>query len=504
MNLDARVFTVNRGANFQLNQILRGSALVELMEPDGCPRMPLPIDTCPAGAIPPPTDPCLAGSILHPGVTRHRDPNQLCGDRHKFQEFTRSFCVAKSQLDPRSVGVHSQIFLTLTFVALTTRYRSALKTFVLEWYPNDFVFREFAFAILSLASGQVLFHSFPQQNCYPSYCTGHDFFKHAMSLGYISVRDPELGLHGSTVLPEFATGTHRPGEVGGSAPLETMYWFEDVVVSLATFIHHVEVHDAIIAKTAKFGIQSGRKNFQAVILSLLDCILFEVQVVNEKTVIKHTQVIELIPLWPDSSLSTGPKPRPGVNEDGTVPRSCSPYILDSGSGFSALDRLNLLFPGFISLVHFFETAANRRLGPSSTENYGRLPSDVYMRIIDLADDETYLSFAKICQFFRTYCKKAMRLGGGRGLIQHQDPHIFTFINRMTGYVAKYKPYMLDEGSSIPRFNLSPSVGMFGRPSIINNLRLVFQEVTWVPDLTGGEVKMDSDSGHDYTPITEAT
>jgi hypothetical protein len=435
------------------------------------------------------TDTYPAGSIASTGMACNGGPNSLHRYGRKFQEFTRSLCVAKSRLDPGSDGVHGQILLALMFVALSARHQEAFTNFVLEWKPDDFVFREYAFAILSLASGQVLFHSFPRKWCDPSYCTEGDH-EHPMGVGYI--RAPrELGLVGSKVLPEFATGTHRPGEDAGSAPLETMYWFEDVLVCLATFIHQKDVHDATIAKLARFGIQNGRKNFQGVILSLLDCILLEVQVVNETTMIKHTKVIGLSHIWPDNHLSARREARPPVGGDDSLRRLRGLKVLKSGVGFTALDSLNQHFFGFIALIRFFETAANRRV--RSSNDYGRFPTEIYFRIIDFSHDATYLSWAKVSRIFRTYCLPEFRLGGTKSVIRHDEPMTLTLVDRMTGTVGEFKPYQLD-ANSIPRYNWSPIVGVFGRPSIINNVRLVFNLMVRSP--TGELVEKESDSDYD--------
>jgi hypothetical protein len=56
-----------------------------------------------------------------------------------------------------------------------------------------------------------------------------------------------LGIQGSSVLPEFAIGSHRLEVEPGSAPLESIYWFEDVLICLATHLDQKEISEAPIA-----------------------------------------------------------------------------------------------------------------------------------------------------------------------------------------------------------------------------------------------------------------
>jgi hypothetical protein len=177
---------------------------------------------------------------------------------------------------------------------------------------------------------------------------------HRLSCGYIVAPGEVLGIDGSKVLPEFALGSHRPGEDAGSTPLKTIYWFEDVLICLATSLDQEDVFEATIARTAKFGIKHGRNDFQAVILSLLDFILVEVHVENETIVVKHTNLIVLSPIWPEDHLSMDPReqlPRKGGDR---ILHSIGLEILRSGVAYQSLENLCKCFSGFITLVRSFQ------------------------------------------------------------------------------------------------------------------------------------------------------
>ncbi len=108
--------------------------------------------------------------------------------------------------------------------------------------------------ISCIRSGPVSF--FIPTTLRPNYCLSLDH-DHPGNSRYIVAPDEDLGIDGSRVLPEFAIGSHRPGEE--PAPLKTIYWFEDVLICLATSLDKEEIFEATIARMVEFGIKGARR-----------------------------------------------------------------------------------------------------------------------------------------------------------------------------------------------------------------------------------------------------
>lgn len=100
------------------------------------------------------------------------------------------------------------------------------------------MFRELASAIISMASGRVCFPIEDSERPHtPSYKAS---WPSELSLGY-----------------------HLANHLPGSAPDESIYWFDNVLVSLVPERRHI-----YIEKTVSFGLRQGNLAFQAILLSL--------------------------------------------------------------------------------------------------------------------------------------------------------------------------------------------------------------------------------------------
>ena len=65
-------------------------------------------------------------------------------------------------------------FLTHILANTLIQYKDGIIRFGKEWVPDSFPFRELTFALISIASGQAKFHSFPAQLCSPQTCQSWD------------------------------------------------------------------------------------------------------------------------------------------------------------------------------------------------------------------------------------------------------------------------------------------------------------------------------------------
>ncbi|CAG8887984.1 unnamed protein product [Penicillium egyptiacum] len=148
--------------------------------------------------------------------------------------------------------------------------------------------------------------------------------------------------------------------------METMYWLEDVLVSLA-----LVVDGESITKAATRGIEQGRANFQIVILSLFEVAFAGVSFdVDVGPFIKVSDAVDLSPLRPDYCASTPPRERPELNPGMQVRRRRSELIMRSNCT-GTIRRLRSQFPGLAALVDFFEITASRH---AASKSAGILPS----------------------------------------------------------------------------------------------------------------------------------
>ncbi|CAG8924992.1 unnamed protein product [Penicillium salamii] len=126
-------------------------------------------------------------------------------------------------------------FLTCALADTIIQYKDVILAFGREWIPESFVFRELAFALISIVSNQVEFLSFPTQACDPrAACTqwpwGSCKSNHLpKSPGWLS----EDWTGQPTPLLEFGTLSHQSDEPPGASPNDTTYWHEGVAAWLS-------------------------------------------------------------------------------------------------------------------------------------------------------------------------------------------------------------------------------------------------------------------------------
>jgi len=83
------------------------------------------------------------------------------------QEIDYAFRLATPRTN---IGEGRKVFLTYVLAQAVIEYKDEIIRFGREWSPDSFPFRELIFALVSIASGQAKFHSFPAQLCNPRGC----------------------------------------------------------------------------------------------------------------------------------------------------------------------------------------------------------------------------------------------------------------------------------------------------------------------------------------------
>jgi hypothetical protein len=95
------------------------------------------------------------------------------------------------------------------------------------------------------------------------------------------------------LLPVFGSDCDNPCEEPGSAPQETIYWFENVLVSLVPDTIIQDNVKAGIAKAVEFGLETGSRDFYAVVFSLLNMVMLHVTVKDGVTTVKRSSITEI-------------------------------------------------------------------------------------------------------------------------------------------------------------------------------------------------------------------
>ena len=148
--------------------------------------------------------------------------------------------------------------------------------------------------------------------------------------------------------------------------------------------------------------------------------------------------------------------------------------------------------GFISLQNFFNVAANRHL---SVFGDGRFPTEIYARIIEIADSSTQNACAKVSRTFRALCQERFSLSSNLTIVkfeastnslgsQNQRPRrrwvdlndlgIFTFQDQDTGHITRSglnarQQVRTADGKKVTTW--CPVVGGVARPSMMTEFQL---------------------------------
>ncbi|KAI1116492.1 hypothetical protein F5Y14DRAFT_406934 [Nemania sp. NC0429] len=392
INLDREVLTMNFGIHWKLSHIPRNNNLwIEAIAESIYQYKPtISLDICP--------DEYIASTALEPPENRP-DLN---------------YCI--DLVAPRT-GIASArtAFLTRMLAEVIIQYKFYIIRLGMEWSPASFPFRELVFALVSIASGTARFFSLPAGGeCDPCSCEqwGRKSDRLPQSCGFLDAP-----------LLQFGSMSHRPGDAPGVSPPETMYWHEDVLVSLA-----MTLDGAAVKKAVDWGLEQGRRYFQIVVLSLFQATFAEVFFDREsdddgEPVVRVSEPIHLSPLRQHYCMSTHPRERPEL-KDGMdrVPVRGEQIMRSNCTGTA--HRLQSQFPGLAALVNFFEVAATRR---STSKSEGVFPPELYDRILDFVDYDTWRVCNSVSTKFRYACLSRFRIDEDTRIfsgpfVRLQQPH----------------------------------------------------------------------------------
>ncbi|KAL4738172.1 hypothetical protein BDV11DRAFT_216133 [Aspergillus similis] len=349
INLDEEVLTMNHSIHWKLSNIPRQDDLWLRAIVDSIYRdiFTISLDVCPEE---------------HMGSPALEIPERNKVIKYDFR-----------MVNPRTdLAEAHKAFLTNIMARTLIQYKDEILRFGMEWSPDSFPFRELAFALVSTASSQAKFHSFPARLCHPRTCESFTCpADHLYKLpGWIGTK----WTGESAPLLEFGSLSHRLGEPPGASPTETMYWFEDVLVSLA-----LVVDGEAVTKAVTWGIEQGRTNFQIVVLSLFKASFAKVSFHDDmEPFVRVSGIVNLSPLRVDYCLSTHPRRRPELKPEMRSRHHRGDIMMNSNCT-GTRRRLRSEFPGLAALVNFFEVAASRR---AASKSAGILPPELYDLILD--------------------------------------------------------------------------------------------------------------------------
>lgn len=301
-------------------------------------------------------------------------------------------------------------FLTSILADTLIHYKDTILTFGLDLTPDSFPFRELCFDLVSIASDQAKFHSFPAQPCDPRDCKswppGICSSKHLpRSPGWLK----EEWTGQKAPLLEFGSLSHRPGEPAGASPADTIYWHENVLISLAL----VADGDAVL-KAANWGLAHGKTHFQIAVLSLFKVSLAEVSGQSQSVpLIKSTRSIDLSPIRASDCTSTHSYHRP-ERRDRMSQLAHPSDLLTQADCALTIQQLESQFPGLAAMVNFFEVAANRH---SAFTAVGILPAEIYQRITDFIDFDTWRECRMASIVLRSCCLRDHRLNDRTAIVR---------------------------------------------------------------------------------------
>ena len=444
IDLDNELFSVDNWIFFNLWDIPRD----RWTQAFGCneDRKVFSFETCPEGS---------AG--INPPEYFGDD---AAGERDKYrticQQYSHLTVEAISDIHVSSRAALRQIIAIMLFEEFTTPYNSHFWKYAPGWGHENFAFREVAFAILSFAAGQYYFDDLNR------FYGHHDKYK---SSGYLIDRN-EGGEPKS--MPLFGSGCHRPDQEPGSAPLGSIYWFENVLISLVPDTVFGKDMEAAMAKAVEHGLEGGKTNFQIVVFSIFNAIMLEVHVKDGVKTIKRTGVVCIYNASRTNNLNCQ------ANAVSPVEQICRKHL------------------GFVSLQNFFNAAANRHL---SVFGNGRFPAEIYAKIIETADSSTQNACTKVSRTFRVLCQERFPLSSNLTILKFEasthslgpqnqrqrrsrvnlgDLGIFTFQDQDTGHITRsgfnvrHQARIADEKKVT---TWCPVVGGVARPSMMTESQL---------------------------------
>ncbi|KAL8706678.1 MAG: hypothetical protein Q9201_000312 [Fulgogasparrea decipioides] len=421
IDLDKETFSVNNGAHFWLDRI-PGDEWIQSLVYESCEEREVI-------AMP---DEVLAESVANLAID-----TSVTGSGGMTAKYDRNnpLQLQKTTVSPKELAAipptrrHGAILYRLLFALLRDSLVAKLSIGLLQWQPDDFAFREIAYAALCVAAGGKYTALLPSESVQ---CEGGSPF------GFIPSRDTtqmsevyshqwedqrdEGGKKRFQGLPAFfgqlASGSHLEGQPPGSSPSGNVYWFNGALVILISRLYETgALEEGIDLVVRHHQVHSPDAAINAVLFSIEQLALVKSFPDGR---VQHTSIMPLFEI--DSHRSLDAQNRYTKSHLEYVARMNRRVERRTAEGAEEyeLDKPNRPFashftdPAYVrgrstatfdALHHFFE-AINRGCMPSTRLHQGCFPNEIYTIIINsVVDLETRNACMEVSRMFRDLCQE---------------------------------------------------------------------------------------------------
>ncbi|PLB55128.1 hypothetical protein P170DRAFT_33011 [Aspergillus steynii IBT 23096] len=507
LDLDRELFTVDKALHFKLTKIPRFGRWMKYIGEDGHRRRAFKKYT-PEEII---GDVAYMPQINRPSQNRYRDLDPEVASPRSLVP------------DSKEAATHREALFGMIFSYTQGRYFSLLDQSLPEWNPSDFIFRELAFAFLSIAAGELGFEEPSSLN------------RTYSQEGYFVIPETKRQPGQQRLLPLFLHDNHAPGVEPGSAPKDTTYWMNNVLIHLVTRTDLVDVEEAAIAEVVDFGLNAGVKDFYAMVFSILDVVLIRVQThENGSTHVRRSPLMALIYFNDkNSEFVNGPRSRgfrtsqeATMVSDSDVPTTSKDEDEDSTDSAETEEDLETeseedktaptvvkesyedeLFT-FNMMLRFFDAASKEQLAGARSRI---LPNEIMTIIMEFSDVRTYQILRKVSACGQQVGNRNIRLNDYYAVVGadgRQTPESFIVEDLRTGEritstaSCSSRSHWLFTSRNKSSFELNPIIGIADasspRTAILQTISLFFTKLSaWDPEYTE-EVEIPVYESHFYS------
>ncbi|KAL4943355.1 hypothetical protein BDV06DRAFT_139357 [Aspergillus oleicola] len=298
------------------------------------------------------------------------------------------------------------------------KYRTLIDRFYREWKSTSFVFRELAFAILSIAAGEIAFQAPDDLN---------ERFKEEGFYFIPSNEDPDGQ---QALLPRFLHESHQPGACPGSAPQSNPFWLGNVLVYLTSRAKDVEVEKVAIATIVDRGLSQGLTSFHAMVFSILDFVVLQVtKESNGNIQVIRSPFMDLL-YFDDTTSRYLDGPRSRIQEPTSLVNSMAAeddqqreYSDNSESDGERDDGVSesegsIWFsrPSAIMLLQFFDATTDQHLAGAISRIF---PNEILTQIMKHSDHQTYLALSRVSASCRHAYYRTFRLNDDYAIVNQE-------------------------------------------------------------------------------------
>ncbi|KAL4955651.1 hypothetical protein BDW69DRAFT_182397 [Aspergillus filifer] len=397
--------------------------------------------------------------------------------RTRFESFHVETQVPEVLRSFKPANIAREALLVRAISETCYKYRAVIDRFYREWDSTSFVFRELAFAILSIAAGEIVFQA-------PQDLNGR--FKDEGFYFIPNAKDPDGQ---QSLLPRFLYECHHPGTCSGSAPRRNPFWLGNVFVYLTPGTNDVEAEKVAIATIVDNGLSQGLTSFHGLVFSLLDFVLLQVTKESDENIrVIKSPFMDLLYFddttsrYLDGPRSRYQKPSSLVNsiaaqDDQREEHSDSDDSdIEGGRNDDATkSRGSTWFssPSAIMLLQFFDATADQHLAGALSRIF---PNEILMQIMKHSDYQTYLTLSRVSASCRYAYYRAFRLNDDYAIVNQEcDLTTPSFVLRdlSTGHEMVSSLVCTDAGNiwGSPKNVLHPVIGLLDpdRMSILDSL-----------------------------------